>query len=454
MMHRMNQRLAFLLLLSLASQACQSPSGSATGVQTVGALVRAGQFERAVISAQANVDQDPADLRAKGELRDARIAMLVAEGRRLSFEGASEEGLELFYRAQELDPENEVVRDWVNKTRIQIAEDTLTLSGTLIARDELRQRRDLLRKVLAYLPADEHSERVENLRLLGSSSLERVEQNLSYCEARGEQCFKDGLGSLAQGNLHESLRDFSASLQFEKNFEGAINGYRKANILEAEGLLEQALEYERMGLFDAARKEFERVHDKDPGNQVASKGLNRMEREVRFGRALRKAEMAVLRGAPEDALELLSDAEKLTLVQQDRVEEMRMLIRDAGWEELYQEALTLEAGGNLPDAVVAYGKLLADADEYKEASVRKSILEEFIGKAQVLYGRAAEAQDPAEEYSLLREIQILWPGYRDVKARVAKLKKSLDALDPGAQSTEPERPLERRGGRAPMGEDN
>ena len=453
-MKALGRSLVGLLILSIGMSSCGSnPAGDAGSLDVV-MLVRAGRFDQAVLTAQKLSENNPENQLAKRDLRDAKMALLMSQGRTLTLDGRTEEGLQLFYKAQGLDAHNEVVRDWINKARIQLAEDTLTQSGKLTAREELAERRDLLLKVIAFIPENENSKRVENLRFLASSSLERVEENLAYCETRGKECFEAGLGSLAHARLHESLRDFSESVLYDNSQEEAIERYRSVNILVGEEFLEQALEYERTGLFDAARMDFERVHAKDPSNEEAIQGLNRMELEVRVKRILDEAEMAMLRGTPEMARELLDEAETMTVVQKHLVDGMRVDMRNAAWEKQYQSALALESEGSLPEAAAAYGELLESAETYKEADIRKEILEEFIAKAAELYGRAAKAENAEDEYSLLSEIEILWPAYSDVKERAKALRESLESEENGDGmdgESAPRRPMDRKPG---PGEDN
>jgi len=426
-MNSMKRCLPVALLLGLGLGACQSSRSSVPDDSNVAALVRDARFERALQAAQENLDREPSSRQAQRNLRDAQVALLLDAGRRLTLAGRTEEGLELFYKAQGIDGSNEVVRDWINKSRIQLAEDSLTMSGTLTSREELTERREMLIKVLAYLPENEGSVRVSNLRLLANSSLERVEENLAYCVAKGQECYEDGLGSLSNGNLHEASRDFSMSVLHDKNQLDSVAGYSRVNVMVGEEYLRQAVDYEQKGLFDAARMEYERVHQKDPSNTEASDGLDRMEREVRAGRILDEAEMAILRETPKLAEKLLAEAEEMTLVQAHLVDELRLRMRNAAWEKMYQQALALEAEGKLPEAVTAFNALLESAGDYQEAEARRKVLEDFISKAAALYARAAEAEDVATEYSLLREIQIFWPSYLDVQARLKVLQAGRDA---------------------------
>jgi tetratricopeptide (TPR) repeat protein len=419
---------AALVCILLAS-ACQNvkPTGPKEG--GVVALVRDARYAQAVSLAQEILDKNPDSVQANRNLHDASLALLISQGRDKTLQRDSEEGLDLFYRARELDGGNEVVRDWINKTRIQLAEDALTMSGTMNTRDELAERQEMLIRVLKYLPENEGSERVNNLRMLAVSSLKRVEENLAYCKVRSQEAFDAGRTSLAKGNHHEAMHEFATALLYDKEQVDAVDLFRHAGVMVAGDLLADALRFEEAGLYDAARMEFERVHGKAPGNLEAIEGLNRMEREVRTGRILEEAEMAMLRGTPELAGKLLDEAQEMTRMQRNVVDNMRDSLLNTKWESMYERALALEVEGRLTDAVVAFEALLSAAGEFKDSSSRKRVSEELIAKADGLYLRAADAKNEADEYSLLREIQIFWPRYLDVSVRVERLQESLDASE-------------------------
>ena len=52
---------------------------------------------------------------------------------------------------------------------------------------------------------------------------------------------------------------------------------------------------------------------------------------------------------------------------------------------------------------------------------RRDTLKEYIAQAAELYEQMLQAGDPEEQLALLREIEFLWPEYRDIQARIHEL---------------------------------
>lgn len=108
-----------LCLLALPS--CRS-AGEATGRELVLREVRHGRFERALEQAERLLEASPRDPALQALRRDVQVALRLDQGRDRVFLGQLDEGLAAFREAAELDPGNEVVRSWIRKTQLQLAD--------------------------------------------------------------------------------------------------------------------------------------------------------------------------------------------------------------------------------------------------------------------------------------------------------------------------------------------
>lgn len=396
-------------------------------------LVRHGQFGEAYREAQVLADERPDDPQAQALLRDAEVAYVLHLGRSAVFEERPEEGLECFYRALELAPDNQVVQGWVLKTRVQLAEENLEAARELAQRD-LARAEEIYETVLEYLPEEDHSDRIAEVRRLAKLGLSRVLVTQNYRLTQSRSYFRDGMRGLRFFQLEQSLHDFSGSLKYDEDFDRARDRRVDVEAVMASEKLAKAKGLEAENYFHAARNEYRIVLLMDGTNEEALDGLDRMDMEVRAHGELAEAEMDILRGDFDGAQEGLQKAGELTQDQADSLGRLSAELEEARYSEMYEEARGLERDNRYPEAVEAYSKLLEEAEYYEDAIARRKTLLGFIERAEELYAAALEAADDETAAEKLREIPVFWPEYRDVEARLEVLEARL------AENAPPEEP--------------
>ena len=128
-----------------------------------------------------------------------------------------------------------------------------------------------------------------------------------------------------------------------------------------------------------------------------------------------------LRGRFDEARAALDEGLVLTDVQVDEFASRAIDIDQNEYVLLYDEALRLERDFKYVRAIEAYDELLAVAGYYEDAITRRSTLRGFVHQSEDLYERAQTTDDEQEKISLLRQVQLIWPEYRDVDEQLAKL---------------------------------
>src|SRR6185436_7521836 len=117
--------------------------------------------------------------------------------------------------------------------------------------------------------------------------------------------------------------------------------------------------------------------------------------------------------------------------QKDEVTLLQSGIEDRRLEDMYLGARRLSDDYRYPEAVQAFGELIAVAPDYKDSVLRKATCEEFIHLAEEFYEKAVNATDDAVAEEYLRAIHpVIWPDYRDVVQRLQAIEARKAAAQP------------------------
>lgn len=405
-----------LCLLALPS--CRS-AGEATGRELVLREVRHGRFERALEQAERLLEASPRDPALQALHRDVQVALRLDQGRDRVFLGQLDEGLAAFREAAELDPGNEVVRSWIRKTQLQLADAWLDRAADLSGTDRLEEVAQAYEKVLEHDPGNATAVEGQARTLL----------LMNYRSGQSWSYFNQGLNGFRRLKLEQARRDFHISNEFHGN-DPARERMVQVEKQLAEERIEQAEQFEHDGFWFAAGNEYRLALLIDPENERARAGLDRMDRETRAATSLSEAEMEIRRGELEDARETLETVEALTEAQKDSVSLLQSGIEEKGFEELYGRALSLTEDYRYPEAVAAYDELLAVAPHFRDAEQNKATLEEFIASAEEWYQQALTAQSDADAMLFLRMTLVAWPEYKDAVERLAALEARVVEPEP------------------------
>ena len=106
------------LILPLSLVACQSDGARADyagSLKAVDELSAHGNYEEALIAAQAFHQAHPDDPEGDRQFRRAKAAVMLDRARQLCFVEKNLEALELVREAQKVEPEESVIADWEQK---------------------------------------------------------------------------------------------------------------------------------------------------------------------------------------------------------------------------------------------------------------------------------------------------------------------------------------------------
>ena len=408
--------LAAGVLASCLLAACSTTEHTTRSDDEVADLILHRQYGEAVALAREEYDEHPDSARLERRYKRASIAFLMEQGRRATFEDKDEEAVQFFEQALELDPEAAQIHAWVEKTHLKLADRWLERALELHAQGHLEAAVTAYESSLLHMPG--HPSAVRGI----------VEATLqiNYRAGLADDYYNQGVRTLHDYWLERSRRNFEIVDKYHTDTSVRLDKRRsQVESYLADERATVALGLEHDGLYDAARNEYRLCLVLNPEHTGARAGFDRMDRESRAATFLRDARMKVLRQEFEDARELIAKGTELTERQTELFEGLLDEIDSARAETAYQLALNLERDFKYPKAIEAYGALLDEFDYYKDALARKGTLEDYVVQAPRYYAEAEAESDPHIKLGLFRAVRDVWPEYRDVEARIARLEKQL-----------------------------
>lgn len=413
---------SILLLVWPGLLACQSLSPGDSLSDEVHLLVASGQYAAAVEVAQARVSAEPNNAHARDEHRLASVAFLLDKGRQWSFRGDDEAALELFDQARALSLPPELESDsstsesglastpdqpqqWIDKTRAKIAAEKMDRGEKLLASGDLAEAGE------AFAGAAEYDSSLRDLEAAVAS----IEKRLKFHADLAEEYYNEGISQLRKGDLEVAGSRFSYSAKYSHG-----EGRAKQRLIEVKGELARrhvalAETLESTGFFSAARVEYLTAADRDPSCAEALEGLERMNGEAQAFETLKRGEMWVLRKNWGRAREVLLTGREQTQMQKEAFDQALTRLEDARTAEAYELAMNLEHDFRFDQAIAQYVVVLEGRDFFLDARARLDTLRGKVERVEALYKAQGAEADLQERHRLLREIESLWPDYKDIQ---------------------------------------
>ncbi|MHC4263797.1 MAG: hypothetical protein ACYSWX_14840, partial [Planctomycetota bacterium] len=406
--------LAGLSIVALVATGCSSTPTT----DSVEELIRQARYAEAVELAERMAADSPGDAAKKQELTRARVALLLDRARDHNFADEFAQSLALLDEAESLMPGQAQVAEWRQKNMRELAG-----YHREVAR-KAESSGDFDAAYLAFL----ESARLDPLEPAGRNGAERVLLRDNYRRGLGASYYKEGVKRLREYRTNEAVQQLAAADEYLTDDPRLADRRVEAGQVLAEERVNIAREFEGEGLFRAARNEYRIALLVVDDLQEAIDGLERCEREVQVLDFLEEADRELRREDFDQARIRVERAAVLTVAQVDAVESARVTVEDARIQSLYDGARELESDFEFSSAIAAYESLLDETEGfYADALTRLDTLRGYIDQAAALYARANETADLAEQESLLYQITLFWPTYRDVRSRYAAVKSRLDA---------------------------
>jgi len=420
----MKPRTSFVLFGLLAAgllAGCRSTETVPRSEDAVANLILHGQYAEAVELSKKEYDAHPDKPRTEERYRQASIAFLMEQGRRATFEDHDDEALVFFEQARELDPQEPMIRAWIDKTHEKLSERWLERALQLHAKGHLQAAVEAYEISLQHTPGH-----VGAVRGMTEATLQ-----INYRAGLAMDYYNEGVRTLHDYYLERSRRSFAVVNKYVDEPPERVNKRRgQVETYLADERAAVAMSLELNGLYDAARNEYRLCLALDSDHQDAKAGFERMDRESEAATLLRDARMQVLRGEFDNARELVAQGIEISDLQDEEFEGVLVDIDQARVERMYQTALDFEKDYKYHRAIASYKRLVDEFEYYKDALARKGTLEDYIEKAPRYYAEAEAEQDPEIKLRLFKASRDMWPEYNDVEDRIAELERQLGEQKP------------------------
>jgi len=410
-------RLHHYLLPALAAlSACSSTPEEEVIGPSVSRLIQLTHYEDALRLSQELVEADPSAINYEQQ-EVATIAWLLEQGRAQTFDDKDYEALITFEQALLLRPDSEIVLMWIGKTRAKIA-NLLFHEGT-----EFHALEEYAQAVVKYDEALEmapdHHGALRARKLAGRQSQYRVDLAKGYYVA--------GVRALSDYWLEQAKSRFGYTRKYLPDHSRALNRRNKVDGMLAGQRVILGDDYMSRGLYAAARNEFRLAQILHASIDGLEERLDKASREVAASDHLLKAEMLVFKGEFDEALAALDEGITQTSLQAEQFELVRGEIDDEKNRIIYERALAYEHDYLYEEAIVVYDELLARADYYEDSRARRGTLNDYVKNAGRLYEEVTSTSDSENKLSLLKQIEIFWPEYRDIQERILRLEHALNS---------------------------
>ncbi|TAJ12545.1 MAG: hypothetical protein EPO68_13650 [Planctomycetota bacterium] len=411
-------RFASLAFLAAATTALATTtlSGCATSgaASDVERSMHDGDYAQAVQVAAQWREREPDNSAALDAHKRASAAYLVDQGRTALFTKREEEALQSFEAAQEILPGDAVVADWVRKARRELAQRWLDHAVELAARDELEPAVDAYEKVLQYDPGS----------LVAREGASRALLQLNWRGGVGETYYKEGVRALREFWLVRAKTHFDYTKKYLGDSERTQDRQAEVLHLMAQDRVAMAEELERKGLFWAAHNEYRLALLIDPKEATALAARARLGVEIEASKLELEVERMLRKKDWDGALAAAEKARSLTKSRFAAFDALARRVEDGRLDAEYEAARDMEHDYRYEEAAKAYSALMERVGLYKDCRERREALRSTIEQAGALYEQARAAA-PAEALSLYRQVDLLWPDWRDVRQHIQRLQGEL-----------------------------
>jgi len=402
------RRLPFLTLLALAGCASTQAKEPQRDVEY---MLRHAQYPEAVEEAARIRDARPGDADAERMHRRASMAYLLEQGRRATFADRDDEALATFRQALELDEETELVERWIRKTNLKLSRHWQIRGVELHAESDLNAAYEAYVKSLEYNPAN----------LAAREGAGQVLLHLNYRAGLSEEYYKAGVRALHEYLLWNSRSNFLKTIKYSPDDPKPAKRISEVEDTLATERHAVAATFFNEGLFPAARNEYRLILLMDETDAKAVAGLEQAARESAAFDLLRAAQLSIVKGQFETALEKLELGMSMTTAQKEDFEETAATIEEARHRQMYERALDFEHDFDFEQAITAYAAIMAEVEWYEDVRPRLDALRDYVNRAAILYDQAAASEDLAGRENLLRQIEVFWPEYRDIREQLQAL---------------------------------
>ncbi len=396
-----------LLLLS----GCMAPQADRTPREEVLFLIQHGEFAEAVQTAARYTEQDPVSKPYEDLHRYASVAYLLEKGRRATFDDQDRFALQHFQEALALDPDHGAAQRWLGKTQKKLATRLTNEGLEFMANEEFQQAWRRYSEALSVLPGFP----------LATQALAALDEQLARRENKASQYYDQGVAAMVEAEYTIAANRFGYVRKYRDEDDRLRRRSQKVDKALSAERTAWAKKLEEEQLYFAARSEYQAALRENPDNAEAREGSVRAGREAEVSELLNRGQGALTRAEFQKAENFFEEAQELTLQQQEATVLKLEQLESARRQAQFDAAVNLENDLRFEEAIQAYESLLLQYPKFEEAQNRQAKLRTRVQKALELYGGLNAAKSDAERLTVLMQVEELFPDFRDVPERIARL---------------------------------
>jgi hypothetical protein len=278
--------------------------------------------------------------------------------------------------------------------------------------------------------------RFEQGRAIDPTSVEAKEGIKAVYEAtermgkRAQEQFLEAVRKLPELRFVEVQWHTTNALHNTPDAEDAKQLQDKARYENAQSAVARAQAAEREAKFGAALIEYREAQRFDPKLPGIDAAIAGMEREVKAAALIDKSQIAMRAARFDIAREQLGEAFELSLMARNDIAKLVRETRHMEGDHQYRAARDLEVLGKKAEALAAFEALAKDwPDGLADEHARIEGLRVDIAGAATEWAAAEAAEaanEPAKALEHYRNADRFYPGYKDGKERIERLRAVLE----------------------------
>ena len=417
----MNRPAPLRLLATAVCCLLAACSGSSNAIQRSRDLAGEGNYYLALAALEEAGGAQSGDPEVAAAWREARIDFLVHEAQRMVFLDREEDALELLAEAVTTHPGNEVVAAMVTRARQKLAQRATARADAAMSFGEPSEALKLYQEAVSWVP--DHKPALDGI--------ERVRATFAAMHQKAQEHFLEAIRRFPELRWVEVDWHASAALQKDPSRTDAKDIRTRAARQLAQKTLERAKQAEAEGYYGAALMEYRSARKLDPSLEAIDDRIAHMEKEVQAGGMLAQAMMHSANNRFDKARAMLEEAFVLTVLEKAVVNDALLQNRKREAEVAYQKARDLELQSQKAEALAGYEALdKAWPDGMLDVKARCASLRSDIAEAEKAWaaGEAAEAaNDSKAALEAYQNVELFYPGYKDVRDRIQRLRPAVQA---------------------------
>ncbi len=383
--------------------------------------MRRGDYYLAYVVLQDEMGPEAVENSDDPWVRLVYLMYLMQMGQDMVFNNQEYQAIDIFESILEKEPGNTTAAKWVQKAKIKLA------SKAVARGDEHQRSGELSEALMAYHDAIGHVPDYPP----ALKGVEAVIKQVQAREARADDQYIRGVAALGERLYGVTWYHMINAIELNPEHEQARSKRDAVAARMTRDRYERALTLEDGGYYGAALKEYQAIQQRAPDFAGLTSRIERMRREVETERLIRDAEMAGFRNQYIKAREILEKAFETTSLQQAKISDLLLLVKEREAEDKYQRARILELEYHLEEALTAYQEIDSTwqfEEGFKDVKDRIADLSSTVQVASEAYAKGVEAEQAGnleEAVDAYKEALLVYPGYRSLDKKVEDLEAKI-----------------------------